>query len=56
VRDVELLRADLAGQPDRDLRVEPPVDRAPAGRIRRREAPARLAVPLRDERDEMKES
>jgi hypothetical protein len=54
MRNVELLRADLSRETDRNLRVEAPIGSRFTSGIRTGEAPARFAMVLRIERDELR--
>src|SRR5690606_36668451 len=49
----DLVRGELAREPDRDVRVQPPVEGALERAVRRWDAPARLAVVLRVEGDDV---
>src|SRR5690606_16353261 len=51
--DVDLMRGELAREPDRDIRIQPPVEGALEGAVRSGHAPARLAVVLRVEGDDV---
>src|SRR5690606_36324301 len=51
--DVDLVRGELAREPDRDVRVQPPVEGALERAVRRWDAPARFAVVLRVEGDDV---